>query len=209
MMTESPAAASVAAATAADELSKSFGANHVLDRLSLAVPPGTMLGLIGANGSGKTTLLQCLVGLLRPTAGTARVFGQSSLDLSSETRSRLGYVPQSPDLPPWLTVQKTAAYFAAMQPRWDAGYADDLIRRWHLDPKTRVGQLSGGRRQLLSILVALAHRPSLIVMDEPVASLDPRMRRDVLSVLQEQSDAAEQNDEPVTVILSSHLMSDL
>jgi ABC-2 type transport system ATP-binding protein len=187
-----------------EHLSKNFGAKEVLCDLSLAISPGTVLGLLGANGSGKTTLIKCAIGLLRPSAGRAAVFGEDAWDLSAAAKARLGYVPQEATSYPWMRCRQVVAYTAAFYPNWNQPFVDDLCRRWHLPLDDRVGALSTGQLQTLGIVLALGHRPEFLVLDEPVASLDPSARRQFLRTILELLD-----DDRHTILFSTHITSDL
>ncbi|KAA5543592.1 ABC transporter ATP-binding protein [Roseiconus nitratireducens] len=188
----------------AERLEKSFDGQAVLDGLDLAIAPGQIVGLLGTNGSGKTTLIKCLLGLLRPTAGVCRVFGEDAWDMSPATKSRLGYVPQEAELLPWMTVQQMCDYTGAFYKHWRADDVQSLICQWQLSPDQRTGALSVGQRQKLGVILALGHHPDLLVLDEPVASLDPSARRQFLSTLIDRVEV-EQN----TILFSTHITSDL
>ena len=181
-----------------------FGAQRVLDRLDWALPAGQVVGLLGRNGAGKTTLLETLLGLREPDAGRALLFGQPSLALSDDARSRIGYVPQRSDLFEWLTADQLLAYFRSFYPRWNTAKVDGLMARWDIARDKPISKLSGGQQQRLSIIRALAHEPELLVLDEPVASLDPAGRRDFLGELVEQV-----VDRRTTIVFSTHILSDL
>ncbi len=185
-------------------LQKSFGAKEVLRGIHLDLESGTVLGLLGANGSGKTTLIKCALGLLRPTAGSVSVFGENSWDLSASAKARLGYVSQEVTSYPWMRVRQVIAYTAAFYPKWNQVFVDELSRRWHLPLEDRVGTLSTGQLQTVGIVLALGHEPELLVLDEPVASLDPSARRQFLRTLLEMLDGRER-----TVLFSTHITSDL
>ncbi len=185
-------------------LTKSFDAKTVLNGVDLVVEPGTVLGLLGANGSGKTTLLKCVLGLLRPTDGSALVMGDNAWDLSAHTKASLGYVPQEVSSYPWMRVRQAIDYTAAFYPSWNHGLVADLCERWRLPLEERTGVLSVGQLQSLGIVLALGHEPSLLILDEPVASLDPLARRAFLRTL---LDILESEDR--TVIFSTHITSDL
>jgi ABC-2 type transport system ATP-binding protein len=187
-----------------DQLRKSFGAKKVLCGIELDIEPGTVMGLLGSNGSGKTTLIKCALGLLRPTTGTASVFGDDSWNLSAETKARLGYVPQEVTSHPWMRVRQVINYTAAFYPNWNQRFVDELCRRWNLSLEDRVGALSTGQLQTVGIVLALGHEPELLVLDEPVASLDPAARRQFLRTLLEMLDGQQR-----TVLFSTHITSDL
>lgn len=190
-----------------DALHKAYGrfnAKPVLKGVDLVVPAGVVMGLMGTNGEGKTTLIKCLLGLLRRTSGEIRVFGEDPWDLSAETKARIGYVPQEPALLPWMTLRQSMIYTAAFYANWDEAYALDLVKHLGLPRDERLGTLSLGQRQKAAIVLAMGHRPELLVLDEPVASLDPLARRKFLESL-----VAITEDERHTVLFSTHITSDL
>jgi ABC-2 type transport system ATP-binding protein len=185
-------------------LSKQFGAKEVLRGINLAIEPGTVLGVLGANGSGKTTLIKCALGLLRPTSGEASIFGENSWNLSAAAKARLGYVPQEVASYPWMRVRQVIAYTAAFYAKWNGPFVDELCRRWHVPLEDRVGTLSTGQLQTVGIVLALGHQPEFLVLDEPVASLDPSARRQFLRTLLETLE-----DQKQTILFSTHITSDL
>jgi len=185
-------------------LVKRFGSRAVLDRVDLEVPRGQVIGLLGLNGSGKSTLIKCLLGLLKADEGSATVLGTDAWQLADREKARIGYVPQEATLYPWLTVRQTVAYVSSFYSRWDRAWGDELLRRWDLPLGHRVGPLSVGQKQKLALVLALGHRPDLLILDEPVASLDPVARRWFLeTVLETAADGAG------TVLFSTHITSDL
>jgi len=188
----------------AQGLTVAFGAQRVLDDLAWALPAGRVVGLLGRNGAGKTTLIETLLGLREPTAGYASLFGQPSMTLDDDARARVGYVPQRSDLFEWMTADQLLAYFGSFYPRWNTAKVDGLMSRWDVARDKPIGRLSGGQQQRLSIIRALAHEPELLVLDEPVASLDPAARRDFLGELVDQV-----MDRSTTIVFSTHILSDL
>jgi len=188
----------------AQGLRVSFGAQHVLDGLDWSLPAGRVVGLLGRNGAGKTTLIETLLGLREPTSGHASLFGQPSMAVADDARARIGYVPQRSDLFEWLTADQLLAYFRSFYPRWNTAKVEGLMSRWEIARDKPIGKLSGGQQQRLSIIRALAHEPELLVLDEPVASLDPAARRDFLGELVDQV-----MDRSTTIVFSTHILSDL
>ena len=185
-------------------LRKSFGTTEVLRGVDLCLERGQVTGLLGLNAAGKSTLIRCLLGLLRATSGSSQILGCDSWNLSAGEKSRLGYVPQDVWLFPGLSVSGMVAYTAAFYEKWDAGFVSDLLRRWELPVDKSCGLLSPGERQRLGIVLALGHRPELLILDEPVASLDPLGRRVFLeSVLDLMRDGER------SILFSTHITSDV
>lgn len=186
----------------------SNGGPRVLKGLDWQIEAGKVIGLLGRNGAGKTTLLECMLGLRQAGTNTARIelFGEDIKNLSDANRARIGYVPQSPDLFTWLTAREMLDFFKTMYPRWNAAKVDHLLERWGFFAMAgrRIADMSLGEMQRLSIIRALAHDPDLLILDEPVASLDPVGRRDFLQELV--NNVIERN---TTVIFSTHILSDL
>ena len=181
-----------------------YGHQVVLDGLDWQLLPDQVVGLLGRNGAGKSTLLESLLGLRDLRAGTVQLFGQPVAALDDAARARIGYVPQRSDLFEWLTADELLTYFRSFYPRWNEARVNALMTRWALPRDKTIGLLSGGEQQRLAIVRALAHEPDLLVLDEPVASLDPVGRRDFLRELVEQV-----LDRGTTVVFSTHILSDL
>ncbi len=186
------------------ELRKSFSGREVLKGVNLAIPSGAVVGLVGTNGSGKSTLIKCLLGLLKPTGGQAKLFGEDPWFLSTASKGNLGYVPQVVQLYPWMRVEQIVSYTAAFYERWDHDWTKILLGRLDLPGDQRVGPLSTGQQQKLALVLALGHRPELLILDEPVASLDPIARRELLRSLMELT-----LDNRHTILFSTHITSDL
>jgi ABC-2 type transport system ATP-binding protein len=181
-----------------------YGGTPVLCALDWQLRPGQVIGLLGRNGAGKTTLLEALLGLREPQQGRITLFGQPVQALDDAARARIGYVPQQADLFPDWTARQLLAYFRSFYPRWNEAKVEALLNRWELPRDRPIGRLSGGQQQRLAIVRALAHEPELLVLDEPVASLDPAGRRDFLRELVERV-----LDQGTTVVFSTHILSDL
>jgi ABC-2 type transport system ATP-binding protein len=188
----------------ATEISKSFGAKTVLDHLSFAVEPGDIVGVLGKNGAGKTTLLELVLGFTPATAGNVTVFGHDSYKLPGTAKARVGFVPQQDELVNQLTAHDQLKLIRSFYDRWDDALIERLATTWEIDLTERVGRMSVGQRQKLSIVLALGHRPDLLMLDEPVASLDPLARRHFLQQIVE---VAADGDR--AVVFSSHIVSDI
>ena len=172
--------------------------------LSLNVPAGSMYGFLGPNGAGKTTMIRLMLGLLRPLRGTITVLGRSIPRESARMLARTGYVPEQPHLYQTLTVAAAMQVHSAFYSTWDATWANELVSHFGLDRERRLSRLSKGEMGKLEMLLALAQRPELLVLDEPTDGLDPVVRRDVLTALLEY--VSQQN---ATVFISSHLVHEL
>lgn len=185
-------------------VSRRYGTKLALNDVSLSIPRGGVLGIVGANGAGKTTLIRHVLGLLRAQQGTVRVFGLDPVSHSVEVLARLGYLSEDRDLPPWMTLAELLAYTRAFYPGWDAGYAESLRQRFQLSAKSRIRTLSKGELAKAGLLVALAHRPELLVLDEPSSGLDPIVRRELLEAV-----VRSVAEEGRTVLFSSHLLDEI
>ncbi len=185
-------------------LSRKFGSKCALDSVSLSVPAGCVLGLVGENGAGKTTLIRHMLGLLKAQAGSVRVFGMDPVLEPVRVLSRIGYLSEEPDLPKWMRVHEMLRYVAAFYPTWDAGYAEKLRQDFALDPTMKIKHLSKGQRARAGLLAALAYRPDLLLLDEPSSGLDPIVRRDILGAI-----VRTIADQGRTVLFSSHLLAEV
>jgi ABC-2 type transport system ATP-binding protein len=185
-------------------LGKRFGASWALSECTLEVPVGSVTALVGPNGAGKTTLLHLIIGLTNPTAGSVEVFGQSPLRAASFVLPRLGFVAQDHPLYRNLTIAETLRLGRKLNPRWNDQVARVRLERLGLKSTRRVGQLSGGQQAQVALTLALAKQPELLILDEPVASLDPLARREFLTAVMEAV-----VETGMTVILSSHIVSEL
>jgi ABC-2 type transport system ATP-binding protein len=184
-------------------LGRQYGKRWALHDCTLAIPEGKVVGLVGPNGAGKTTLLQLAVGLLTPTTGTIEVLGGRPGD-GPDQLGRVGFVAQDTPTYSRLSVSQHLRMGSLLNPHWDDELATHRIEALDIDPRQRAGSLSGGQRAQLALTLAIAKRPEVLLLDEPVASLDPLARREFLQVLMEV--VAEHG---VSVVLSSHLVADL
>jgi ABC-2 type transport system ATP-binding protein len=193
----------VTAVIKARSLGKRYRRHWALSDCTLDIPAGQVVGLVGPNGAGKTTLLHLATGLLQPTAGTIEVLGDRP-GSSPAQLARVGFVAQDTPTYSGLTVADHLRFGAHANPSWDARAASERIERLGLDLNRRAGKLSGGQRAQLALTLALAKKPELLILDEPVASLDPLARREFLQGLLEAV-----VDQGLSVVLSSHLVADL
>lgn len=189
---------------AMDNLQRLLGGQTVLHGICASVQPGDVVGLLGKNGAGKTTLLETLLGFGLPAFGQVRLWGEVSAELSSGNKHRIGYVPQRDELPPNMTAAKLFKLYSQLRPRWNSELVDRLMDEWELWPQRRIHKMSEGQKQKLAIVLALAHEPELLVLDEPVASLDPLARRQFLQQLMDYAAADNRS-----IIFSSHIVSDM
>ncbi len=187
-----------------NQLHKAFKEQRVLDGVDFQVMPGSVVGVIGQNGAGKTTLIKTLLGLLKPSAGESRLFTESSWDLSGDSRQKIGYVPQQAELFDWMTVKNFIAYSKSFYRHWNDDKVERLLTEWDICREKKIEKLSGGQKQKLSIILALSHDPELLLLDEPVASMDPTARRRFIKQLIE-----ENLDSGQTIVFSTHITSDI
>jgi ABC-2 type transport system ATP-binding protein len=185
-------------------LTRRFGPKVALADVRLAVPRGGVFGLVGVNGAGKTTLIKHVLGLLRAATGSVRVFGKDPTADPAGVLARVGYLSEEPDLPGWMRVGELFRYTRAFYPNWDPAFAEELRSSFALDPAAKVKHLSKGQRARAGLVLALAHRPDLLVLDEPSSGLDPIVRRDILGAV-----IRTVADEGRTVLFSSHLLHEV
>jgi ABC-2 type transport system ATP-binding protein len=185
-------------------LTRRFGAKLALTDVNLTLPPGSVLGLVGENGAGKTTLIKHILGLLKAQTGSVHVFGRDPVADPVGVLSRIGYLSEDADLPGWMRVGELMRYAQAFYPTWDEAYAERLRQEFGLDAGAVIRHLSRGQRARAGLVVALAYRPELLVLDEPSSGLDPIVRRDVLAAVI-RTIAVEGR----SVLFSSHLLSEV
>lgn len=187
-----------------EHVTRRYGGKLALDNVTLEVPRGGVLGLVGANGAGKTTLIRHVLGLLRAQTGAVRVFGLDPVADAVSVLARVGYLSEDRDLPPWITVDELLKYSRSFYPQWDRAYAEQLREKFQLSLKSRIRTLSKGELAKAGLLVALAHRPELLVLDEPSSGLDPVVRKEILEAI-----VRAVGDEGRTVLFSSHLLDEI
>jgi ABC-2 type transport system ATP-binding protein len=198
-----PAGPMVSAAIEARNLGREYGSHWALQDCTLDIPVGRVTGLVGPNGAGKTTLLNLATGMLRPSAGSIRVLGGTP-GRGTEQLRKVGFVAQDTPVYAGLSVADHLKMGKHLNAHWDAELAAARISELKLDPRRKAGRMSGGQRAQLALTMALARRPELLILDEPVASLDPLARREFLEGL-----AAATAGTRMSVVMSSHLVSDL
>jgi ABC-2 type transport system ATP-binding protein len=185
-------------------LGKTIAGREILRGLDFELAPGQVVGLLGKNGAGKSTLIDTLLGFALPTTGSSRVFGEESGRMSAATKARIGFVPQQDELITMMTGTQLLALTASFHQHWDQALIARLAREWEVPLERRIAVLSGGERQKLATLLALGHKPDLLVLDEPASSLDPVARRRFMRTI---LDIA--SDPGRTIFYSSHIVSDI
>jgi ABC-2 type transport system ATP-binding protein len=185
-------------------LTMRFGKKRVLDGVDLDVAAGSVTALLGRNGIGKSTLLKILVGFHAPTSGAACVLGLDPAKRGPDVRRRVGYVPDRLELPKWMTIDDHFRFLEPFYPTWDKALVSEFLTRLQLDAKAKVATLSKGQRAKHALIAALAHRPALLLLDEPFSGLDPIVRHEVLTAIM-----GHLRDEGRTVLVVSHSMGDV
>jgi ABC-2 type transport system ATP-binding protein len=185
-------------------LTKRFGRKAAVDGLTLRIPEGSTFGFIGPNGAGKTTTIKMLMGMLRPTAGEARVLGIDVTARPEKMKQRVGYVPELHYIYRWMRVREVIGFCRRLYQNWNDRLCADLLRLFELDEKKKVKHLSKGMVAKLALLLAITHEPDLLILDEPTSGLDPIIREEFLDgVLRTVCERQR------TVLFSSHMLSDV
>ena len=185
-------------------LTRYYGRRRGVRDLDLAVPEGSILGLLGENGSGKTTALKLAMGMLIPDRGTVRTLGVDPAEMAPAVRARIGWLSDALAVPGRMTLTEAMALQAAYFPTFDRRLARELARRFELTEATPFAPLSLGQKRRFMLVLVLAQRPELLVLDEPAGGLDPGVRRQFIELLLEMS-----TERPMTIVLSSHILSDV
>ena len=189
---------------AINNLERRFGKTHALNDIKLTLEPGIVYGLVGANGAGKTTLIKHILGLLRCQSGTVQVFGEDPVEQPQKVLAHIGYLSEERDIPDWMTIGEFCDYVHAFHPSWDENYANELLQTFSLGRDKRIGDLSRGMRAQVALIGAVAHKPDLLVLDEPSSGLDAIVRKDILNAV-----VRTISEEGRTVLFSSHLLEEV
>ena len=187
-----------------EAVSRRFGRTLALDNVSYRAGEAKVYGLIGANGAGKTTLIKHLLGLLRARSGSVRMFGLDPVRYPVEVLRRVGYLSEERELPEWMRVDELLRYTQAYYPNWDTDYARRLLETFDLDVAKKVKDLSKGMRAQVALVAAVAHRPDLLILDEPSTGLDAAVRQDILAAI-----VRAVADDGRAVLFSSHLLDEV
>ena len=187
-----------------NDLRFSYGRNHVLQGLNLYVPEGSIFGFLGRNGTGKTTTIKLLLGLIQPSSGNCRVLGLDTVADALPIRRKVGYMAEDQQMYGWMRIRQIVNWVGSFYPDWDDDLINSLLEGFQLSPETKVKTLSKGQNSRLALLLALGHRPKVVILDDPTLGLDPIARRDFLRNV---IDLLQTNG--VTVFFSSHLLYEI
>jgi ABC-2 type transport system ATP-binding protein len=185
-------------------LQRKIDGNTIIKSITAQVASGDVIALLGKNGAGKTTLIETLLGFSYPTKGDVQLWGRSATDIDAKIKSKIGFVPQQSELISHISVADQIQLFRQFRSQWNENLVERFVNEWQIPLKQTVAKLSVGQQQKLSILLAIAHEPALVILDEPVASLDPIARRQFLQQLIELASDAER-----AIIFSTHIISDV
>ena len=185
-------------------LTRRFNGKAALDDVTIQFPRGHVFGIVGENGAGKTTLIKHILGLYRAQEGSVSVFGMDPVRHPKEVLSRIGYLSEQPDFPEWMTIAQFMNYMGAFYANWDAKYAARLVEEVNVDPNKKIGELSKGQQARVGLCAAQAHRPELLVLDEPSSGLDPVARNEILAAV-----IRTVVEDGRSVLLSSHLLDEV
>lgn len=191
-------------AVAVENLSRAFRGKQALDNVNLTIPTGSVFGLVGLNGAGKTTLIRHIMGLLKANHGTVRVLGQNPIESPETLLKRVGYMTEEDSLPKWMRLGDMLDFSRAVYPSWDDAYCADLCEMFDLSRTQKLSEMSKGQRARVGLLIAIVHRPELLILDEPSSGLDPIARSDILEAI-----IRTVNEDGRTVLFSSHLLDEV
>ncbi len=183
---------------------KSFGKQHVLNGMSLTVPKGSIYAFLGRNGAGKSTSIKLMLNLLSPEAGTIKIFGSDTRKHGEHIRSQVGYVPETPHIYDWMTVEELVSFTSPFYKDWDKKRAEELIKSLDIPRKKRVQELSAGTKAKVGLLIALSHNPKLLILDDCTSGLDALVRREISEHI-----VTLVEDGECTIFFSSHIITEL
>lgn len=186
------------------DLVKKYDTHPVVNQLNLDVREGDVYGFLGRNGAGKTTTIRTVMGIIRSDGGVIELFGQKTKYPRRAQKQRIGYVSQDQHFYPWMTCARVGRFVGGFYPTWDAGEFSRLLERFDLPPKRKIAALSHGMQVKLALALALAHRPELLILDEPTAGLDPAARREFLNIVDQQARTGRQ-----TTFFSTHIVEEV
>lgn len=186
------------------ELNKSYGSNKVLRGLNLEVPAGTVFALLGTNGAGKTTLIRTLLGLIPASGGIVKVLGEEPYRIGAALRQKIGYVSEEQGLYGWMTVREIITFCKSLYTQWDDGLVHQYLQRFKLELHSRISTLSKGQTTKLALILALAPKPELLILDEPMSGLDPLAQHDFLQVIRKDI-----HSEGRSIFFSTHNLADV
>lgn len=175
-----------------------------LDRVTLSIPRGYIMGFVGKNGAGKSTTIKCMTDMIRPDSGEIEWFGQAVREMPAEMKERIGYVSEEPAFYEDMTVEWTGRFVSGFYRKWEEALFRKLLNRFQVDPRKKIKELSRGMKVKLSLALAMAHHPELLILDEPTSGLDPVIRSELLDVFREII-----QDERASIFFSSHITSDI
>jgi len=185
-------------------LTRTFNDKIALNKVNLEVNKGQVFGIVGENGAGKTTLIKHMLGLYKAQSGSVAMFNKNPVLDPPAVLSNIGYLSEEPDLPAWMSISEILYYSASFYPNWDPQYADKLIDTFELPRSKKIKELSKGQRARIGLVLAQAHRPELLLLDEPSSGLDPIVRKDILGAI-----ISGVMEEGRSVIFSSHLLEEV
>jgi ABC-2 type transport system ATP-binding protein len=185
-------------------LTKYYGSHCVVNALDLRIPQGNVYGLLGRNGSGKTTTIKMLLGIVQPSFGRAEVLGEDAAGLRPQTRARIAYLVESHPLYRWMTIRQAVRFTQPFYPTWNAALMEQILDHFELSPQRKINRLSNGQRAQVSLALAVASDPELLILDDPTLGLDTVVRRDFLESLIQIIQRRGR-----TILLSSHILGDV
>jgi ABC-2 type transport system ATP-binding protein len=187
-----------------DRLCKNYGPKRVVNQVSLSIPAGCVYGLLGRNGAGKSTLIKMLLGLVHPDSGSATLLGEDSQSLSPRTRARVAYLAEGHPFYPWMTVAEAVKFTRAFYPHWNDRFLSEILNHFNISLRAKFGRLSNGQRAQVSLALALAPDPELLILDDPTLAIDTVVRREFMESMIYLIQRSGR-----TIVFSSHILGDV